>query len=113
MDCIFCKIASGEIPVQKIYEDEDIIAFNDINPEAPMHLLIIPKEHISSLQMVDVPNAGIIAKIFCVIPSLTKKLGIDESGYRVVTNCGEQGGQTVMHLHFHLLGGRNLGWPPG
>jgi len=112
-DCLFCKIAKGEIPSTKVYEDDKILAFNDISPEAPVHILIIPKEHTSCVNDINYDNSSIIAHIFAIIPELVKKLGIDKSGYRVVTNTLDHGGQTVPHLHFHLLGGRNLKWPPG
>lgn len=112
-DCLFCKIAKGEIPSNKVYEDDKILAFHDISPEAPVHILVIPKEHISSVNDVTEENSIIVAHIFSTIPKLVKMLGIHETGYRIVTNILEDGGQTVDHLHFHLLGGRNLKWPPG
>lgn len=112
-DCIFCKIIAGEIPCKKLYEDEKVLAFYDINPEAPVHFLVIPKEHIASLNEVNEENKEIVAHIFMTINKLVKEVGISEDGYRVVTNCGVQGGQTVGHIHFHVLGGRNLSWPPG
>ncbi len=107
-DCIFCKIASGEIPSKKIYEDENIIAFRDINPQAPVHFLVVPKEHIASAMEINSENSSIIARCFEVIADITKKEGLSE-GFRVINNCGENGGQTVMHLHFHVLSGRKLG----
>lgn len=112
MDCLFCKMANGEINVNKVYEDENILAFHDIDPKAPVHILIIPKAHISSCDDISEDNVKYISNIFISIPKLTKKLGI-ENGYRVVTNVGEDGGQSVKHLHFHLLGKRALAWPPG
>lgn len=112
-DCIFCKIINGDIPSNKIYEDDKVYAFNDINPEAPIHFLVIPKEHIESANSVNENNADVIAHIFKVINKLVVDLGVAEKGYRIVNNCGEDGGQTVKHLHFHVLGGRNLQWPPG
>lgn len=112
-DCIFCKIVAGEIPSKKIYEDDKVLAFHDISPEAPVHFLVIPKAHIASLNEVNEENAEVFAHIFKTINKLVKEQGIAENGYRVVTNCGEQGGQTVDHIHFHVLGGRNLKWPPG
>lgn len=112
-NCLFCKIIKGEIPCSKVYEDEDVIAFRDISPEAPSHILVIPKMHIESVNFITEQNSSIISKIFVAINKIVKEQGIDETGYRVVNNCGEHGGQTVMHLHFHLLGGRNLTWPPG
>lgn len=112
-DCIFCKIVNGEIPSKKIYEDEYVYAFYDINPEAPVHFLVIPKEHIKSVNLITEENSKVIAHIFEVIRNLTKELGISENGYRIVNNCGVDGGQTVDHMHFHVLGGRELKWPPG
>ena len=111
MDCVFCKIAAGEIPTDKIYEDEYIIAFNDLDPQAPIHFLVIPKKHITSLATLDESDSELIAKIMLAI----KKLATDNNleGYRVVTNIGEDGGQTVPHLHFHVLGGRAFQWPAG
>ncbi|WP_032121924.1 histidine triad nucleotide-binding protein [Clostridium amazonitimonense] len=111
--CIFCKIIRGEIPSSKVYEDDKVYAFRDINPEAPVHVLIIPKVHIKSANEINEENAEIISHIFIVASNLAKELGIAHTGYRIVNNCGEQGGQTVEHLHFHLLGGRDLTWPPG
>ena len=108
MDCIFCKIISGDIPSKKVYEDETVYAFYDINPMAPVHVLIVPKQHISSINEVDETNSAVIAHIYEVAAKLAKELGVSESGYRVVSNCGADGGQTVFHLHFHLLGGKKL-----
>lgn len=112
-NCIFCKIIKGEIPSEKIYEDDLVLSFKDISPEAPKHVLIIPKKHIVSLNNIQQEDAKIIGHIFMVAKEIVKKLGIDETGYRIVSNCGEEGGQTVGHIHFHLLGGRMLQWPPG
>ncbi len=112
MSCIFCKIIAGDIPSKKAYEDDKVLAFYDIAPQAPTHLVIIPKEHIQSMDEITEQNAQYVAHIFALIPKLAGELGLDK-GYRVVCNCKEQGGQTVDHLHFHLLGGRNLSWPPG
>ncbi len=108
MSCIFCKIVSGEIPSKKVYEDETVYAFYDINPMAPVHVLIIPKEHISSINEVTPENSAVIAHIYEVAAKLASELGVAESGYRVVSNCGADAGQTVFHLHFHLLGGTKL-----
>ncbi|GAA0814268.1 histidine triad nucleotide-binding protein [Clostridium tertium] len=113
MDCIFCKIAEGEIPSKKLYEDEKVIAFHDISPEAPIHFLVIPKKHIKSVNELNEENANIISHIFLVINKLVKELNIAETGYRIVNNCGKDGGQTVDHMHFHVLGQRELKWPPG
>ena len=112
-DCIFCKIVKGEIPATKIYEDNDILCFKDIKPEAPVHIVIVPKEHIESINAITINNSDIISKIYLKVSTIAKELGIKESGYRLVCNCGENGGQSVNHLHFHLLGGRKLTWPPG
>lgn len=113
MNCIFCKIINGEIPSQKVYEDDRILAFKDINPAAPIHIVIVPKEHISSANEINDSNNDVVGHIFKVAAALAKENGIAERGYRIVNNCGEEGGQSVNHLHFHLIGGRNLQWPPG
>ncbi|MGL5380829.1 histidine triad nucleotide-binding protein [Clostridium sp.] len=113
MDCIFCKIINGEIPSTKIYEDEKVIAFNDISPEAPVHFLVIPKAHIEGANDINEENSNIISHIFLVINKLVRELNIDQSGYRIINNCGRDGGQTVNHIHFHVLGNRELKWPPG
>ncbi len=107
-DCIFCKIIKGEIPCSLVYQDDKIMAFNDIKPLAPLHILIISKQHIGSVQDLDKNNSWIIAHIFERIPDIAKKAGISDSGYRIVTNIGKDGGQAVPHLHFHILGGRAL-----
>ena len=112
MDCLFCKIGAGEIPSKKIYEDEKILAFYDIDPKAPIHFLVIPKQHISCADEINRQNSSIVSHVFEVIAQLSKELGL-KNGYRVVNNCGVEGGQTVGHLHFHVLAGRNLAWPPG
>ena len=112
-ECIFCKIIKKEIPSKKLYEDEFVYAFYDINPEAPVHFLIVPKEHIESVNDLNEKNINVISHIFKVINKLVIELGISEGGYRIVNNCGKDGGQTVNHIHFHVLGGRNLQWPPG
>ena len=105
--CIFCKIAAGEIPSTKVYEDERILAFRDINPMAPTHILVIPKEHIPSVAGITAGNSSVVAHIFEVIPTIAEKEGL-VNGYRVVSNCGADAGQTVPHLHFHILGGKEL-----
>ncbi len=112
MDCLFCRIVAGEIPSRKVYEDDRVLAFYDIDPQAPVHFLIVPKAHIASVGEVTAQNSGIVAYIFEVIARLAKELGL-EGGYRVVTNVGEDAGQTVKHMHFHVLGKRLLAWPPG
>ncbi len=113
MDCLFCKIIAGEIPSSKVYEDEKVYAFNDISPAAPCHVLIVPKEHIESANDLNEENSDILKNIFLTAKKIAKEKGIAEKGYRIVNNCGEDGGQSVKHLHFHLLGGRSLEWPPG
>ena len=107
MDCLFCKIIAGEIPSSKVYEDETMLAFHDINPEAPVHVLVIPKTHIPSMDGVNGENSTSVAKIFEKIPHIAKLAGIT-NGYRVISNCGEDAAQSVMHLHFHILGGTKL-----
>lgn len=108
MDCIFCKIASGEIPSTKVYEDDVCLAFRDLNPMAKVHVLVIPKQHIANVMEINGENSQIIAHIFEVIPQIAKAEGLDQNGFRVVSNCGEYAGQTVFHLHFHILGGQML-----
>ena len=107
MDCLFCKIIAGDIPSTKVYEDELVYAFRDINPQAPTHVLVIPKAHLSSVNDVTAENSGVVAHIFEVIPQIAKAEGL-AGGYRVVSNCGADAGQTVHHLHFHILGGKAL-----
>ena len=107
-DCIFCKIAAGEIPSACLYEDENVFAFRDINPQAPVHFLVIPKEHIASVAELNAENSVIVSKCFEVIAKVAAQEGL-ESGYRVISNCGPDAGQTVPHLHFHVLGGKPLG----
>ena len=109
MDCLFCKIVNKEIPSKIVYEDEEILAFHDINPLTPIHLLVIPKKHIESAIDIREEDEKLIGKIYTVIKKIARELGIDEKGFRVVTNCGEDGGQEVKHLHFHLLAGKKLG----
>lgn len=113
MNCIFCKIADGSIPSEKVYEDDLIVAFKDINPVAPIHIVIIPKMHIDSVMALDDKNKGLVGHIFMKAQEIAIKNGLSEKGFRIVNNCGEDGGQSVMHLHFHLIGGRSLQWPPG
>lgn len=111
-DCIFCKIARGEIESEFLYDDEEIVAFYDINPAAPVHILIIPKTHIDSADDIDEKTSPLVGKIFRIASKLAKEMNL-ERGYRVVNNCKDDGGQTVNHIHFHLLGGRQMLWPPG
>ncbi|NLL16806.1 MAG: histidine triad nucleotide-binding protein [Clostridiales bacterium] len=112
LDCIFCKIIAGEIPSKKVYENEHVLAFHDLSPRAPVHILVIPKEHIASAAEISAENSVYVAKIFEAIPEIAEAAGVKE-GFRVVTNSGTSVGQSVMHLHFHLLGGRAFSWPPG
>ncbi len=110
-DCIFCKIVEGEIPAQKVYEDHEFLVFADLKPQAPVHHLVIPKEHISNLM--EIKDQDLLGRLFGVIQKVARQEGISEKGFRVVNNCGDDGGQTVGHIHFHLLGGRFMEWPPG
>jgi histidine triad (HIT) family protein len=112
-DCIFCKIVAGEIPSNKVLETEDVLAFHDIEPQAPVHVLIIPKKHIASAHEIQSEDMETLANIHYAAQTAADRLGIAESGYRLVTNIGAHGQQTVSHLHYHLLGGRQLQWPPG
>ncbi len=107
-DCLFCKIVKGEIPSKKVYEDDEILAFEDINPLAPVHILVIPKKHIDSIAYIEDEDINLIGRIHKVIVQIAKEKGIKEKGFRVITNSGIDGGQEVMHLHFHLLGGKKL-----
>ncbi len=112
-NCLFCKIAAGAIPSKIVYQDEDVVAFEDINPQAPKHILLIPRQHIASIADLTLNDGPILAKLFITAQKLAHDMGIDESGYRFLTNVGPDAGQSVYHLHFHLLGGRKFGWPPG
>ena len=112
-ECLFCSIAGKKIPSKIVYEDEKGVAFEDINPQAPVHLLIVPKAHIVSLSTVKPEELGTIAHLFSTVPMLAEKNGLLEAGFRTVVNSGEAAGQTVLHLHIHLLGGRVFRWPPG
>lgn len=113
-DCIFCKIVAGEIPAQKVYEDESVVAFKDLSPKAPVHVLIIPKKHIRSVAKFKADDKELAAHIFVdVVPKLAAELGVSDGGFRLVMNTGKNGGQSVHHLHVHLLGGRKMTWPPG
>ena len=108
MDCIFCKIVNGDIPSNKVYEDDTVLAFHDIAPQMPVHVIVIPKMHIASAAEVNEDNSAVIGRIFEVIPKIAKDLGLD-NGFRIINNCGKDGGQTVGHIHFHILGGKTLG----
>lgn len=112
MDCLFCKIVAGEIPSKKVYENEWVYAFEDIAPQAPFHVIVIPKEHICSAAEITAENSHLIAKVYEAVAEIAKLNNL-EKGFRVVNNCGADGGQTVGHIHFHLLARRNLAWPPG
>jgi histidine triad (HIT) family protein len=111
--CLFCRIATGEIPAKKVYEDNDIVAFNDINPQAPTHVLVVPRKHIASLDEMSEADSQIVANVLSRAAQIARDLQLTAEGYRVVVNTGEAAGQTVFHIHFHILGGRNFGWPPG
>ena len=112
MDCIFCKIVNGEIPSNKAYEDDKVLAFYDLEPQAPVHILIIPKEHIASAADITAENSSVISHVFEVAAIIAKEKGLD-NGFRIVNNCGDSAGQTVKHIHFHLMSGRDFGWPAG
>lgn len=113
MSCIFCKIAAGEIPAKVVFENEDLVVFHDLSPQAPVHVLVIPREHLASANEIGAKEAALLGRIWAQFPEIAGRLGVRETGYRIVTNCLEQAGQSVFHLHFHLLGGRPMGWPPG
>ncbi len=112
-DCLFCKMVRGEISPKKAYEDEHVLAFHDIQPQAPVHFLVIPRAHIATTNDITPENAAVLARLFAVLPNLAKKHGIAESGYRLVINCNRDALQTVFHIHVHVLGGRTFLWPPG
>jgi histidine triad (HIT) family protein len=112
-DCIFCKIINNEIPSKKVYEDENILAFEDINPKAPVHILIIPKKHFDSLNEIPEDKKDIISELMLTAKKIAAIMNIDKKGYRIVLNTGKDSGQEVSHIHFHLLGGRRMTWPPG
>lgn len=111
--CLFCRIAAGEIPAKLVYEDDDVVAFRDINPQAPTHILIIPRRHIASVNDLEAGDAELVGRLYLVARELAEREGIAQSGYRLVLNTGPGAGQTVDHIHLHLLGGRPLHWPPG
>ena len=112
-DCLFCKICKGEIPADIVMETDDVVAFRDINPQAPTHILIIPKQHIPTTNDIRVEDESMVGKLFVAAREIAAEEGISEAGYRVTMNCNEDAGQTVFHIHLHLLGGRPFGWPPG
>lgn len=112
-DCIFCKIASGDIPAEKIFENDHVIGFRDLNPQAPTHVLVIPKKHISTINDLQDDDKSLIGEMFLAARQIAADEGLSERGYRTLINCNEEAGQTVFHIHLHLLGGRAMGWPPG
>lgn len=113
MDCIFCKVAAHDIPARTVFENERLIAFHDLFPQAPTHILIIPKTHYTTLNDVPAADSALLGEMMSTATKIAKELGVNESGYRVVMNCNKDGGQSVYHIHLHLLAGRQLGWPPG
>jgi len=112
-DCLFCKIVKGLIPSKKVYEDEDVYAFNDINPQAPVHVLIVPKRHIDRFSSLGDEDGALAGKMVLASGKIARRMGFGESGYRIVGNCEKDAGQLVFHIHLHLLGGRKFNWPPG
>lgn len=111
-NCIFCKIAAGQIPSKQVYSDDDVFAFHDINPAAPVHVLIIPKQHIPTINDLEAGDAEVMGKLFVAAKEVAKKLNLSESGYRLVINSGRDALQSVFHIHLHVLGGKRMGWPP-
>ena len=112
-DCLFCKIAAGEIPANIVHQDDDVVAFEDISPQAPHHLVIIPRQHIATVNDLEPEHGPLLGKLAATAKTLAAERGFDQTGYRLVMNCNSAAGQTVFHIHMHLLGGRNLTWPPG
>ena len=112
-DCLFCKIRDGEIPGDIVYEDDDVLAFNDVNPQAPVHVLIIPKKHIPTVNDVDTDDESLMGKLFSAAKTIATQLGVSDDGYRLVINTNENAGQVIFHIHVHMLASRNMGWPPG
>ena len=112
-DCLFCKMVAGEIKPDVVYEDNDVLAFRDINPQAPVHVLVIPKRHIATLNALQDEDAELVGRLYLAARQVAQQEEIDESGYRTLVNCNRDGGQDVFHVHLHLLGGRRMGWPPG
>jgi histidine triad (HIT) family protein len=111
-ECVFCRIVAGDIPARKVHEDDDLLAFHDLQPQAPVHVLLIPRRHIASLNEAEPADAALLGRLLLAARRIAEDLGTG-SGYRVVNNCGSSAGQSVFHVHFHLLGGRTMGWPPG
>lgn len=112
-DCLFCKILDGEIPCDRVYENDQVIAFRDVNPQAPTHILVIPRKHVSTINDLTADDKDIVGEMMLAAQTIAKQEGIEESGYRLVMNCNEGAGQTVFHIHLHILGGRRMNWPPG
>ena len=112
-DCIFCKIVAGEIPCHKVYESDTVLAFRDIDPQAPVHVLVVPKRHFATLNDLSSSEPGVMDGLYWASVQIARELGVADSGYRTLVNCNEEGGQDVFHLHLHLLGGRRMSWPPG
>lgn len=113
MDCLFCKIAKGDIPATKVFENDELVAFRDITPQAPTHILVIPRQHIATLNALEEQHAALVGRMVLLAKALAAQEGIADGGYRLNFNCNSQGGQTVFHIHLHLLGGRQMHWPPG
>ena len=112
-DCLFCKIVKGDIPADALYEDDDVLVFRDINAQAPFHVLVIPKKHIATINDLQADDAALVGKMYLAAKQVANQAGYSDEGYRTVMNCGESAGQTVFHIHLHVLAGRNLSWPPG
>lgn len=112
-DCIFCKIVSGDIPGDIVYQDDDVLAFRDLQPQAPVHVLVIPKRHISTINDLQADDAGLVGKLYLAAKDIAAQEGMADSGYRCVMNCNDDGGQSVHHIHLHVLGKRQMNWPPG
>ncbi|MCG6937229.1 MAG: histidine triad nucleotide-binding protein [Gammaproteobacteria bacterium] len=112
-DCLFCKIRDGDIPADIVYQDDAVVAFNDVNPVAPVHVLLIPKKHISTVNDVSAKEEAIMGKLFSAAKNIAEQLGVSDDGYRLVVNCNANAGQVIFHIHMHMLAGRNMGWPPG
>jgi histidine triad (HIT) family protein len=113
MSCLFCRIIAGEIPSSKVFEDAELFAFNDINPQAPLHVLIVPRKHIATTNNLTIEDEALVGKLIRAAAAIATEKGYDQRGYRTVLNCNSEAGQTVFHIHLHLLAGRHLGWPPG
>lgn len=112
-ECIFCRIAAGELEARVEYQDDEIVAFHDVSPQAPIHLLVVPRRHVATLLDTNADDAGLLGRMQATAIELSRKLGLERQGFRLVTNCLEAAGQSVFHIHLHLLGGRRMGWPPG